>query len=270
MIVTPSSPDAAHHPLSLSIALRSILFATAFYGTTTLFLLIGSPLLLAPRRFAMAGLRLHAVTCLWLLKVICKTRVEVRGRERLPAGACLVAAKHQSTWETFALVPMLTDPTIVLKAELLWLPLYGAFCRKFEHIAIARERAGIALKQLVADAQSRVAEGRQILIFPEGSRRNPGDEPDYKSGVVALYESIDVACVPLALNSGMFWARRSLWRYPGTIIVEILEPIPPGLPRRVFRDLLIERLEAASNRLIDEALEQRAQTAGCGMQHSNT
>lgn len=262
--------DVTHPPLTLSVALRSVLFAFLFYSTTTIFLIIGSPLLLAPRHYAMSGLRLHAMTCLRLLHVICNIRYEVRGHERLPASACLVAAKHQSTWDTFALVPLLVDPTIVLKAELLWIPLYGAFCRKFEHIAIVRERAAVALKQLLGDARSRLAEGRQILIFPEGSRRYPGDPPDYKPGVVAVYETAGVACVPVALNSGMFWARRSLWRFPGTIIVEFLEPIPPGLPRRIFREQLIERLEMGSNRLMDEAIARRTRVEDAGLQPSNT
>ena len=111
------------------ILLRSTVYAIAFYLATALFLVLGSPLLLGPRRWAMAGLRAHAHTCVWLLRVIAGTRMEVRGRERLPAGACLVAAKHQSAWDTFALIPLLRDPAIVLKAELGLIPVYGWFCR---------------------------------------------------------------------------------------------------------------------------------------------
>ena len=214
--------------------------------------MFGSPLLLAPRGWAMAGLRAHAHTCVWLLRVIAGTRMEVRGRERLPAGACLVAAKHQSAWDTFALTPLFRDPAIVLKAELGLIPVYGWFCRKFEHIFVRRDRAAVALKALVADAKDRVGQGREVVIFPEGTRRSPGAPPDYKPGVVALYEGLGVPCVPVALNSGVFWPRRSFMRYPGTIVVEILEPLPPGLPRRQFKTELEQRIEDACARLLVE------------------
>src|SRR5690606_18009991 len=126
-------------------------------------------------------------------------------------------------------------------------------CLKFEHILVSRERASAALKKLVADARDRTAEGREVFIFPEGTRRPPGAEPDYKPGYIALYEGLGVPCYPLALNSGLYWPRRQLIRHPGTIIVEILDPIPPGLSRKEFRHVLEGRLEAASDRLLQEA-----------------
>ncbi|MBV1694006.1 MAG: 1-acyl-sn-glycerol-3-phosphate acyltransferase, partial [Hyphomicrobiales bacterium] len=122
------------------VVVRSILYAIAFYLVTALMLVGGIWLLVAPRRWAMQGLRLHGLVCTWLLRVICGTRLEVRGRENLPTGACLVVAKHQSAWETFALVPLLHDPAIVLKDELKWIPIYGWFCVKFEHILVKRDR----------------------------------------------------------------------------------------------------------------------------------
>jgi 1-acyl-sn-glycerol-3-phosphate acyltransferase len=233
--------------------LRSIVYALAFYVATALFLVLGSWLLLAPRSWAMEGLRLHGLFCVWLLKVICGTRLEVRGREKLPAGACLVVAKHQSAWDTFGLVPVFRDPAIVLKDELKWIPLYGWFCVKFEHILVRREKASAALKHMLADAQKKAGQGREIVIFPEGTRRPPGAPPDYKPGYIALYEGLKIPCVPLALNSGLYWPRRSLERYPGTIVVEILDPIPPGLPRAEFRRRCEAAIESASRRLIEEA-----------------
>lgn len=232
---------------------RSLVFALVFYVVTALFLILGSPLLFAPRSWAMAGLRLHGLTCIWLLRVITGTRMEVRGCEHLPAGACIVAAKHQSAWDTFALVPLFRDPAIVLKSELTLIPVYGSFCRKFEHIIVSRERAAVALKAMLATSKARAAEGREILIFPEGTRSPPGSPPDYKPGIVALYESLELPCIPLALNSGLYWPRRSIMRYPGTIVVEFLEPIPPGLDRRQFRTTLENRIERATERLIAEA-----------------
>jgi 1-acyl-sn-glycerol-3-phosphate acyltransferase len=233
--------------------LRSILFAAAFYVTTALFLVLGSWLLFGPRRWAMLGLKWHAIASCWLLEKIVGTRIEVRGRDKLPEGACLVVSKHQSAWDTFALIPLFRDPAIVLKDELKWIPLYGWFCVKFEHILVKREKGASALKGMIRDARARAAQGREIVIFPEGTRRPPGAPPDYKPGFVALYEGLELTCVPLALNSGLYWPRRQLARYPGRIIVEFLDPVPAGLPRKAFRETLEARLEAATDRLIGEA-----------------
>lgn len=235
------------------VVVRSILYAIAFYLVTALMLVGGIWLLVAPRRWAMQGLRQHGAVCTWLLRVICGTRLEVRGRDNLPAGPCLVVAKHQSAWDTFALVPLLHDPAIVLKDELKWIPIYGWFALKFEHILVKRDRAAVALKRMMSDARSRAAAGRQVLIFPEGTRQPPGNAPDYKPGFVALYEGLGVPCVPLALNSGLYWPRRDFRRYPGTIVVEILEPVPPGLPRAAFKERVVGRIEAACDRLLSEA-----------------
>jgi 1-acyl-sn-glycerol-3-phosphate acyltransferase len=233
--------------------LRSLLFAAVFYLNTALFLLFGSWLLLAPRRWAMQGLRLHGLASLWWLKLICGTKVEVRGREKLPAGACLVAAKHQSAWDTFGLIPVFRDPAMVMKAELGMIPLYGWFSHKFRHIFVKRDKGPRALKRMIRDARERAAAGREIVIFPEGTRRPPGAPPDYKPGFIALYEGLGLPCVPLALNSGLFWPRRSLMRYPGSIVVEILDPVPAGLPRAAARAVIEASIEAACARLIAEA-----------------
>ncbi len=233
--------------------LRSLLFAAVFYIVTALFLLFGSWLLLAPRAWAMFGLKLHALASCWLLRVIAGVKMEVRGRENLPKAPCLVVAKHQSAWDTFALIPLFSDPAIVLKDELKWIPFYGWFCVKFEHILVKRDRAAAALKGMIADARDRATEGREIIIFPEGSRMAPGAAPDYKPGYMALYEGLGLPCVPVALNSGLYWPRRSLMRYPGTIVVEFLPALPPGLPRKEFRRTLEAQIEAACDRLIAEA-----------------
>ena len=235
------------------IVLRSLLYAIVFYVVTALYLVLGAWLLIGPRRWAMKGLELHGRTCVWLLEKICATRLEVRGRANLPAGPCLVVAKHQSMWDTFALISLLHDPAIVLKDELKWIPFYGWFCVKFEHIRVKRDRAAVALKAMLKDGQQRIAQGRHMLIFPEGTRMVPGAAPDYKPGYVALYEGLGVVAVPLALNSGLYWPRRSNMRYPGTIVVEFLPPIPAGLRRAEFRGRIEAALEEATARLIVEA-----------------
>lgn len=238
------------------LMLRSYVFTGVFYLVTALFLVLGSWLFFAPRSWAMAGLKAHAVTILWLLKWIVGTKLEVRGHENLPKDGCLVVAKHQSAWDTFALIPLMRDPAVVLKDELKWIPFYGWFCVKFQHILVKRDRAAVALKRMVADAKDRVQDERQILIFPEGTRQAPGAPPAYKPGYVALYEGLDVPCIPLALNSGVFWPRRSFKRLPGTIVVEFLAPIPPGLPRKDFKARVETAIEEASGRLLEEVGEE--------------
>lgn len=233
--------------------LRSLVFAFVFYVSTALFVVLGSFLLLGPRRYAMMGLKAHAIVSLWLLRWIVGTRMEVRGLEKLPKAPYLVCSKHQSAWDTFALIPIFSDPAMVMKAELGYIPFYGWFSHKFQHVFVERSRGPSALRNLVRDAKARAAAGREIILFPEGTRRPPGAEPDYKPGAVALYEGLGLTCVPVALNSGLYWPRRKLMRYPGTIIVEILDPIPAGMPRKEFRAVLEARIEAAASRLIVEA-----------------
>jgi 1-acyl-sn-glycerol-3-phosphate acyltransferase len=232
---------------------RSLLFNVLFYVTTTAFVVLGSPLLLAPRRWAMIGLRTHARFELFLLRVIVGTRFELRGADKLPPGACLVASKHQSAWETFALIPLFRDPALLMKRELFYIPFHGWFSKKFEMIPVDRDKGPSALRRMLREAKLRVAAGREIIIFPEGTRRAPGATPDYKTGVVLLYDALGVPCVPVALNSGLFWPRRSLTRRPGTIVVEFLDPIPPGLGRAEFLARLERAIEGASNRLLAEA-----------------
>jgi 1-acyl-sn-glycerol-3-phosphate acyltransferase len=240
---------------------RSLLFNLLFYVTTTLFVVLGSPLLFAPRSWAMAALAVHGRFELWLLKVIVGTKLEVRGQEKLPKGACLVASKHQSAWETFALIPLFRDPALLMKRELFWIPFHGWFSKKFEMIPVDRDKGPSALRRMLREAKKRIADGREIIIFPEGTRRAPGAPPDYKTGIVLLYEALRVPCVPVALNSGLFWPRRSLIRRPGTIMVEFLDPIPPGLPKGEFLTRLTEAIETATNRLLAEA---KAKEPGIG------
>ena len=232
---------------------RSLIFDLLFYVTTALFVVLGSPLLFGPRRWAMAALAIHGRFELWLLKAIVGMRLEVRGAEKLPKGACLVASKHQSAWETFGLIPLFRDPALLMKRELFWIPFHGWFSHKFEMIPVDRDKGPAALRRMLREAQKRVADGREIVIFPEGTRRAPGAPPDYKTGVILLYEALGVPCVPLALNSGVYWPRRSLIRRPGTIVVEFLDPIPPGLPKGEFLKRLIDSIETASARLLAEA-----------------
>jgi 1-acyl-sn-glycerol-3-phosphate acyltransferase len=232
---------------------RSFLFNVLFYANLVLFLVLGSPLLAAPRAVAMRALRLWAKTSLVLLRLVCGTGMEVRGLENLPRGPLLVAGKHQSFWETFAILPLLDDPCMILKRELTLIPLFGWFALKFRMIAVEREEGPQALRRMMKRAKEEIAAGRQIVIMPEGTRRAPGAPPAYKPGAAALYGALGVACVPFGLNAGVFWPRRSFLRRPGTIVLEFCPALPSGLPRAEFQKRLEEAIETSSNRLLAEA-----------------
>lgn len=233
-------------------AIRSNLFNLAFYVWSVFMVLLFAPALLLPWRVMVWGQRRWARGVNWLMRVLAGIRVEIRGLENLPDGGCIVASKHQSAWDTLIWHDVLDDPAVVLKRELLWIPIYGWMCLKTRMIPVDRKAGTKALRQMALDAERAVAAGRPIVIFPQGTRTAAGvgaDEVPYQAGVSALYRAANVPVVPVALNSGMFWPRRRLDRRPGTIVLEFLEPIPPGLPRKEFQRLLPERIEAATRRL---------------------
>lgn len=232
------------------IHLRSFLFNAAFYLTTLVFLIAAIPTFVLPPRAIRWVARTWGATCVWLLRVICGVKLEVRGTENIPRGGAIIASKHQSAFETFALLPLFPDFAIILKRELMWLPMFGWYMWKAGMIPIDRGARGQVMADMTRRAKAALQEGRQIIIFPEGTRRSPGAEPAYKFGVARLYADTDFPCVPVALNSGVFWPRRKFLRYPGTIVFEILDPIAPGMGSRAFFDKLQSDLEAASMRLI--------------------
>jgi 1-acyl-sn-glycerol-3-phosphate acyltransferase len=231
---------------------RSLLFNVAFYANLILWLIMLIPALLLPRRGFLRMAQLWARSSLWLLRVLAGTKVEFRGLEKIPAGGALVAAKHQSLWETFALVTIFDDPTFILKRELMWIPFFGWYLKKVRCVPVNRKAGSQALVQMTAMAKDEARHGRQIIIFPEGTRRPPGAPPAYKYGVAHLYQNLGFPCIPVALNSGLYWPRRQFIRRPGTIRVEIMDPIAPGLPREEFFRLMQERIEESSDRLLGE------------------
>jgi 1-acyl-sn-glycerol-3-phosphate acyltransferase len=238
------------HPIALTV--RSIAFNTLFYINITVRMLIALPTILLPYSWLLGVLRRYCRSSLFLLRVVCGTDVEWRGREKLPQGAFIVACKHQSVWETFALFALLRDPTYVLKRELMWIPLFGWLATKARMIPIDRGARASALARMTTLARREIARSRQIVIFPEGTRRAPDAAPRYLPGIAHLYAETGLSCVPIALNSGLYWPRRSLRRYPGKVLVEVLDPIPPGLARRDFLSRLQKVLEEATARLVAE------------------
>jgi 1-acyl-sn-glycerol-3-phosphate acyltransferase len=240
--------------------LRSLAFNIAFFAVTAVVGLLGLPVLLAPRRCVMRFGRRWAHMVLGLLRMIVGLAGEIRGLEHLPPGPCLVAMKHQSAWDTLILPVVLGDPAVVLKRELLWIPLYGWYAARAGSIAIDRSGGAAALRHMVRDARRAVARRQPVVIFPEGTRTAPGRRLPYQPGVAALYQALQLPLVPAAVNSGRFWGRRSFVKRPGRITLAFLEPIPPGLPRARLMTELEARIEAATTALECEA--EKAQGAG--------
>jgi len=234
------------------LIVRSILYNLAFYLNLGVLLLGALVTLVMPRRAVLQMATLWGRSSVWLLRVICGTRVEYRGLEKLPKGPLIVAAKHQSTWETFALLWLFEDFTFIVKRELMWIPIFGWCMWKGGMVPVDRGAGSQALIDMTARANKEIRKGRQLIIFPEGTRRAAGAEPRYKFGVAHLYAEVGVPCVPVALNSGLFWPRRALLRLPGTIIVEFLPPIPPGLEKDAFLQRLQSDIETATARLLAE------------------
>ncbi|MGD1037018.1 MAG: lysophospholipid acyltransferase family protein [Roseiarcus sp.] len=235
-------------------ALRSLAFNLAFYLNLIALMIFGLPLILRGRHGVFLLARLWSSSSRWLLETICGLRIEYRGLHNIPKGGYILAAKHESLLETFALLPYAPDFAIVLKRQLLFIPLFGLYLVAARQIAIDRGRGHSALAQIIAQAREVVRAGRQVLIFPEGTRRPPGAPPRYKFGVAALYAETGASCLPVALNTGLFWGRRGFTRRPGVAVIEYLPPIPPGLERDALAERLQATIETACRRLNAEAV----------------
>lgn len=238
----------------LAIAARSTLFNVVFYVNLIVLMVFGLPSVLMGRGPATFMARAWARTSLWWLKLICGTKVEFRGLERIPPGGLVVAPKHQSILETFALVLAVDNFSYVHKRELTWIPLFGWYLGAVEQISINRSSGSTALSQVTTGVDEFLNLGRRILIFPEGTRRPVGAPPAYKYGVTHLYTTLNARVMPVALNTGLFWPRRSFLRNPGVAIIEFLPVIEPGLSREEFSQRLEDAVESGVRALVDEAL----------------
>ena len=237
--------------------IRSGLCTAAFYTWAILIGLIMIPVAVMPRpifrRFVQAWSRGNQI----LLRYIAGIGVEIRGHEYIPTGAAIIASKHQSEWESNVFLHLLRDPVYVIKKELFYVPFYGLYALRMGMIFIDRRGHAKSLRHLVKLTQKRVAAGRPIVIFPEGTRVAPGRKLGYRPGVAALYSELNVPVVPVVHNSGIHWPKKSFRKYPGTIILQFLPPIPPGLPRQDFMKRLEEEMEGAAQRLLAECAERR-------------
>ena len=177
----------------------------------------------------------------------------------MPRDGCIIAMKHQSAWDTLILPVVLGDPAVVVKRELLLLPFYGWYAARAGSIAIDRKAGAGALRRMLAKARPVAAAGRPIVIFPEGTRVAPGERRPYQPGVAALYQALALPVVPAAVNSGLYWARRSFMKRRGRIILEFLEPIPPGRTRPRLMAELERRIESTTAALLREGQAAKRQ-----------
>jgi 1-acyl-sn-glycerol-3-phosphate acyltransferase len=246
----------------VSIFLRSLVFNVLFYLNFLVWVVIALPTFLMPRAAMLRVADWWARCIILLMRIVCNIKVEFRGVDKIPKGPLIVASKHQSMWETISLLRFFEAPFFALKRELRFIPIFGLFLIKTDMIAIDRSAGGRALIAMARRARQEVLRGRQFIIFPEGTRRPVGAPPQYKSGIGLIYTDCGVPCVPVALNSGLFWPRRTFMRYPGTLVVEFLDPLPAGLPRDEFLTRMRNAIEEATNRIVADAQAEQARLFG--------
>jgi 1-acyl-sn-glycerol-3-phosphate acyltransferase len=240
------------------IHLRSLAFHIAFYGN-----LIGQMLFYLPVFFFLNEERCWRIvknwarSSLWILHRVAGTRTVISGLEHVPGKGAIVAAKHQSFWETFALIPHLEKPAFILKKELMAIPVFGWYAKRMRMIPVDRSKRGAVLASLLDSVREAVAEGRHIVIFPEGTRVAPGSAPNYRPGVHFLYSELSLTILPVAVNSGLFWPKRAFRREPGTIRADFLPAIGPGLEREPFLDRLRCEIETGTMALMRRAYAER-------------
>ncbi len=237
------------------IPFRSFLFNVAFYICIIVEMIIFTPYyFLVPPKLAWWVPKFWARTNIWLQEKIVGTKFDLSGHENLPSGSYILAPKHQSFFDAYAFLPWIPDALYILKRELMWIPLFGWYVAKMGMVPVNRGSRSRALRQAVKQTRERMAErGRQLIIYPEGTRKPPGAEPAYKWGIVELYSQLDIPVVPVAHVAGLYWPRRKFLRFPGTIKARILPPIPPGLGKEEFLERLVKETEAACDALLIDA-----------------
>ncbi|MCT7667616.1 lysophospholipid acyltransferase family protein [Shinella kummerowiae] len=236
------------------IVFRSVLFNTLFYVNLIAQMIIMTPAyFLLPRKKAYVIAKNWARSNHWLFDKIVGTTFEIEGLENIPqGGGYIFAPKHQSFWDAYALLPWLDDPLYILKRELTWIPLFGWYLKKQRMVPVNRNARGKVMAAVMERTKAEMDTGRQLIIYPEGTRRPPGATPEYKYGIARLYRDLQVPVVPVVMHPGLFWPRRKFIRYPGHFKVQILPAILPGMDPDAFLAHLIDVMETASDQLLIE------------------
>ena len=239
------------------IAFRSALFNLLFYlNLIVQMILFSLPYFLMPRKAAWIVPKNWVRSCHWLMKVVVGTDYTIEGLENLPKGGYIIAPKHQSFWDAIALLPHLDDPFYILKRELTWIPLFGWYVMKMRMVPINRGSREKVMPEVMRRTREQMDDGRQLIIYPEGTRRPVGAEPKYRYGIAKIYSELNVPVLPIAMNPGLFWPRRKFLRYPGLIRVRFLPPIEPGLPPDEFMKRLVGDVEKATDELLVQTVEE--------------
>ncbi len=233
--------------------LRSLLFNVFFFGWLIVMLLMMLVCLPFEPAYMQRVVRIWSRGLQRGTKAIVGLDYELRGEENIPDGPAIYACKHQSAWETGVFLVIFENIVYVMKKELLSIPFWGWYARKYGAVAVDRAGGVGALKGMVRDCHAFLDAGRSVILFPEGTRTAPGERRPYFPGIAAVYARSLAPMVPVALNSGLFWGRRKFIKRPGTITIEFLPPMPDGLDKRAFLSQLQERIEDASERLRAEA-----------------
>lgn len=234
------------------IYIRSLIFQTVFYLWAIFLAVLALPTLVLPFWAISTIARTWSRGNFLLLRVFNGLTYRIEGTENVPSQPVIFASKHQSAWDTMIYPLILDDPAIILKKELHWIPFYGWYAKKYGTIGIDRSGGAAALRAMLRDARSAIENGRSIVVFPEGTRTEPGEVKTYQSGIAALYKDLGVPVVPVALNSGLLWSRRSILRKPGIITLRFLPAIPPGVKRADFMARLETDIESAQKKLVGQ------------------
>ena len=239
-------------------AVRTALFYLLFLGQTVILaVIVGTVAIIWRRRTLVSWVlgRYWGASNLWLLRWVVGIKTSVTGGEKIPPGPCIIAAKHQSDWDIFAILPYTDEkPAFIAKRELMDIPFFGWAARSIDTISIDRKLGAEAIPRMMDDARAAIARGCRLVIFPEGTRKAPLAAPDYRQGITRMYLGLGVPVIPVALNSGLYWGRNSLMLWPGTARAKILDPIPPGLGADEFAARLKSVIETETTALIVEAV----------------
>ncbi len=239
-------------------AIRTALFYVLFIGQTALLAITAGivGLIFGTTPFGQAIARYWCRSNIVFLRYLTGVHTRVEGDENIPPGGCIIASKHQSDWDIFAIFPHTGRPAYIAKKELMRIPFFGWAARSLDCIEIDRQRGAQAIPEMIKQARAAIDRGCRIVIYPEGTRKAALAPPDYRQGIVRLYTELNVPVVPVALNSGLFWGRNSLVIWPGTATARFLPAIEPGLSPEVFQERLRTVIEAESTRLTEEAIDQ--------------
>jgi len=229
---------------------RSIIFYLLLYMWTLTLGVLALPYLLLPSSYVRSLANLWISGILELLKLTCGITYEIKNIENIPDRAVIVASKHQSAFETLLLFRLVKNSIFIHKRELFLIPIFGLYLKKSNMISINRNEGAKAIRKMLNEVKQNILNGYSIIIFPEGTRKKPGDPPDYKTGIAGIYKESEAEVLPVAVNSGNYWPKHTFIKKPGNIIIKFLKPIPSKLEKSEFLKKIESVIEDETNKII--------------------